>query len=237
VTVGDGVDDEVWAEFERARQVRPRVETTGKAPGASTILVGKRQPAPAARETPLSALLLRRRSERMFTPTTVADVASTLGAVARLVHFDTADDGYQRSWMAYPSAGGRQPFDFAIAAGAVAGLAHGAWYFDPAHLEFVEGDFDYEAALRSAADALSADAPPPAAIFPIANLARTLSRYEAGTSLIWRDAGAVLFALHVRAADLGLASCIVGTCGAVVFDPARGRVDVGAVALGGAASR
>jgi hypothetical protein len=76
--------------------------------------------------------------------------------------------------------------------------------------------------------------PPPAAIVTVAHPDRTLTRYPAGISLLWREAGALLMLVHLAATDIGLGSCIVGTCGVLnpPSDSASHPVDVGAVAIG-----
>jgi hypothetical protein len=71
-----------------------------------------------------------------------------------------------------------------------------------------------------------------AAVFAVASFERTLRRYPAGSTLVWRDAGVVLGGLHLCSADLGLASCIVATCGLLMDDVNNATMDVGAVVLG-----
>jgi SagB-type dehydrogenase family enzyme len=225
------VDGDLWAEFERARKLRPAQHAVTP-PASTSVYVGTRHPLQPTQPTPLASLVERRRSERAFAPPTVADLSALLGGVARLVSFGQADVGYQRSWRPYPSAGGRHPIDLAIAAGNVEGLPAGAWWFDAATLDFVRADFPAEAGLAAVHAALDVANGPPAAIFAVAHVARTLSRYPNGTSLIWRDAGVVLAMLHLQATELELSSCIIGTCGTVAFDRALGRVDVGALAVG-----
>ena len=72
---------------------------------------------------------------------------------------------------------------------------------------------------------------PPALLLAVAEPERTLSRYPAGTAHLWRDAGALLTTLHLLAASLDLASCIVGISGVLGHEDAA-RVDLGALAFG-----
>jgi SagB-type dehydrogenase family enzyme len=227
------VEPGLWAEFERARRVAPLSKANRPPPPSRSRPEGERIAATRPDDTALAALLDRRRSERCFGPLTFDALSSVLVGAARLISYGPAEDGYQRSWRTYPSAGGRHAIDMVAAVGDVEGLRPGLWYFDPALLDFVSYNRSAAAAIDEVRQALEVTEPPPAAVFAVATLERTLSRYPAGTSLVWRDCGAALFALHLRAAELGLASCITATCGAVVFDGRRGLVDVGALALGG----
>jgi hypothetical protein len=72
----------------------------------------------------------------------------------------------------------------------------------------------------------------------VANLYRTFCRYPHGLTLLLRDAGALLTVLHLVAADLGLASTILGTGGnwlrprAAAGEREPLAVDCGALAVG-----
>jgi SagB-type dehydrogenase family enzyme len=139
----------------------------------------------------------------------------------------------QLTYRPAPSAGARHPCELLVAAVDVLDLPPGWWLFDSTRCELVSQELPGLEAASAAEEAgvvLGVDHPLPAVVFLIANLSRTLSRYPAGTSLVWRDAGVLLGLLHLCACDLGLGSCIAGMSGALPLD--FPLVDVGAMALG-----
>lgn len=91
---------------------------------------------------------------------------------------------------------------------------------------------DCESVWEELCEAGSLGGRPGGAIFVIARFDRTLSRYPAGSSLVWRDAGVMLATLHLCATDVGLDSCIIGLAGAVVLDEKQMVADLGALAVG-----
>jgi hypothetical protein len=118
-----------------------------------------------------------------------------------------------------------------LLAGEVTGLASGAWRFDQLKCELVQAPGDAAETLQHLG-AIIGRPPPPAALVAVAHIERTLSRYDEGMSLLWRDAGALLATLHLSATELGLASCIVGATGVMIDEPSRGEVDVGSLVVG-----
>jgi len=115
-----------------------------------------------------------------------------------------------------PSAGGRHPLTLVVLASDVSALPSGWWALDP------------EAAVLRPSHA------PPAAILAVGCPDATLSRYPDGISLLWREVGALLMLIHLASTDIGLGSCIAGTCAILhpVPSDASALVDLGAVALG-----
>jgi SagB-type dehydrogenase family enzyme len=234
----DGRTAGVLADLGQARMARPH--PTGRAVSAQTRADGRRLPLGrlvSGESRRLAEVLNDRHSSRTFGPTALTEIATILMRASRLRDWTFVEDGYQASHRATPSAGGRHPFDLhVVAANEVDGLKRGEYLFDPASAslapEALAGS-DPAGVLTYLGDRLAAPHPPTAAIFLVAHLDRTLSRYPAGMSLAWRDAGALLQTLHLCATDLALRSCIVGTCG-VLHDDAQGPViDMGALALGG----
>jgi SagB-type dehydrogenase family enzyme len=187
------------------------------------------RPAPASK--PLREVLRTRRPRRDWTPPAFSDITGVLVGAGRVVTWIEAPDGYITTRRPTPSAGARHPHDLYLLAAEVDGLAAGTWAFDALRCELVRTDLAHEPALRRIGRALDTP-PPPAAIVPVANIERTLSRYPSGISLLWRDAGALLATLQLCATDAGLASCITGTCGLLIDDYAAGVTDTGALALG-----
>lgn len=126
---------------------------------------------------------------------------------------------------------------YEIVSAGISGLPDGRWHMRHDLCDLVRtgaAPVDLPARLASMG---FGGAPPPATVFVVADFERTLLRYPAGASLVWRDAGVALGGLHLCASDLGLASCIVGSTGLLYVDSdPSGLVDLGALALGGTVS-
>lgn len=227
----------VLADLGQARMARPH--PTGRCPASLTALDGERLllgPLAASDSMPLADVLKRRLSAYTFGPLSLEEIATLLTRTARVVEWSTADDGYQTTHRPTPSAGARHPFDLhLVVSRGVGGVASGIHALDPIQLGLVKvGDASIaQNLLVQLGDHIGARQPPTAAVYLVAHLDRTLSRYPAGTSLVWRDAGVVLQTLHLVATDLGLASRIVGTCGVLIDDRDALTVDMGCLALGG----
>jgi SagB-type dehydrogenase family enzyme len=234
----DGRTAAVLADLGQARMARPH--PTGRTVSAQVEVEGERIPL-GGLTTPESSLLAdlleHRHSSRTFGPTTVVQLATLLMRSGRVRDLTTVEDGYQASHRPAPSAGGRHPFDLHLAVShRVEGLSPSMYIFDAVTGTLVaqsQADVDPEELLSRIGDHLGAPAAPAAAIFLVGYLDRTLSRYPAGMSLAWRDAGALLQTLHLCATDLHLRSCIAGTCGLLHHEGQGPVVDMGCLALGG----
>lgn len=216
-----------------ARAARPRPAATA-APAWQDDRDGTRislaaQPGNASQR--LTDVLAARHSQRAWAVPSLEAVGSLLVRTGRVIDWATAPDGYVTTHRPVPSAGARHPLDVHVLAGDVDGLAAGAWRFDAVRCELVTTSLPHERALVQLGEVLGT-ATPPAALVAVAHLPRTLSRYPTGLSLLWRDAGALLATLHLCATDIGLASCIAGTCGVLVDEPDIGTIDVGALVFG-----
>ena len=242
VRPSDGRTAAVLSDLGQARMARPH--PTGRAISAQAELDGERIPLghlTTAESAQLAEILERRYSSRAFGPIELAQLATLLMRSSRLRDWTTVDDNYQASHRPIPSAGARHPFDLHLVVDRrVEGLEPGVYVFDAVTGALVaqrEVSAVPEALLSRLGDHVGAPTAPAAAIFLVGHLDRTLSRYPAGMSLAWRDAGALLQTLHLCATDLHLRSCIAGTCG-FLRDEARGPVvDMGCLALGGSPGR
>jgi SagB-type dehydrogenase family enzyme len=228
--------------FAEAGQIRPAPRVRPASAGwprnelMESIAVG---PLAYPLEMPLQDVLLARRSERILGDVDLRDVATVLVHSARVRDFRPPDTyGFQETFGSIPTAGARAPLEFILLAREVVELEPGLWAFDPFRcvLNPLVGDTKKELAATLLGDLLRAP-PPPAAIFVVVDFERTLSRYPAGSTLAWRDAGAALATLHLCAAAAGLGSCIVGSAG-LIKQPTGDTfaADVGALAMGGKTS-
>lgn len=182
-------------------------------------------------------VLASRRSQRVFARITIADLANVLAPATRVQAWWSAPDGFNATQRPTPSAGGRHPIDLVTVTTNVVDLDPGLWLFDPYTCELVEYGLRSNcgaAAVAQARAALEGGAEPAAAVFAIAHFGRTLSRYPGGSSLVLRDAGALLATMQLCANAAGLASCIVGTSGALLSRKSADHLveDVGALLLG-----
>jgi SagB-type dehydrogenase family enzyme len=171
---------------------------------------------------------------------TLEQLATVLNHGARVRDFDGMDDyGHQPVYRAFPSAGARHPIDFVVVTTAVDGIDSGAWRYDAGRCQLVELRLDktrIRSAVAKSMHVLGVDRPPPALVFAIADFERTLCRYRGGTAHVWRDAGAALAVLQITAAASGVAACIVGIVGELIYVAHPFLVaDVGALALGSVA--
>lgn len=219
------------AEARHCRPVElPACELVGsQALSGPSVAIG-----PMARADEGIGLLLRqRRSVRELRPCSLADLSTLLFNGARVLDEWLDRDGTNISRRPHPSAGGRHPHSILVLVDEIEGLEPGAWVFDPSRCILADagwGPDRIDDALVTASDALSG-LRPPSLLFAVAEPERTLSRYPAGTAHLWRDAGALLTTLHLLAASLDLASCIVGISGVLGHEDAA-QIDLGALALG-----
>jgi hypothetical protein len=184
--------------------------------------------------------LRRRRSSRVLNATSLDQlgvVAARAGLTRTGARTERGNDVLSRP---SPSAGARHPLSLAIVLSAAAGPDRAkarSWVLDPDFAVLRPGihtQQSIDGALRALADALGMGRPPPAAIMIVARPCRTLTCYPTGMSLLWREAGALMMLIHLAATDLGLSSCLAGTCAVLhpIAETACAPVDLGAVAIG-----
>ncbi len=238
----DGRTAAVLADLGQARMARPH--PTGREVPAQANLDGASIPlGPLATEDSraLADVLERRHSSRVFAAASLPQIATVLMRSARVRDWTTVEDGYQASHRPAPSAGARHSFDLhLVAARHIDGLDPGEYLFNAVAGTLVRQDrpdLDPSELLDQIGDRLGSPSAPPAAIFLVGHLDRTLSRYPAGMSLAWRDAGSLLQTLHLCASDLGLRSCIIGTCALLLDEDAGPMIEMGCLALGGKPNR
>ncbi len=187
--------------------------------------------------SPFAATIARRHSARLLGPPSLSQVGLVVAraGLTRRSAYDAA--GAPVAQRPAPSAGARHPLTLVVLARDVPGLPRGGWALDPDAAVLrrsVHAPDASDRALAQIGDALRISHPPPAAIVAVGYPNATLSRYPDGISLLWRGAGALLMLIHLAATDIGLGSCLAGTCAVLhpVTDDPSAPVDFGAVALG-----
>lgn len=192
--------------------------------------------------TAFTALAARRRSIRRLGPITLGGLAAVLTPVFRLAAFDTADDGAVKRFRPLPSAGARHPIVPIVLAHDVTGLDPGMWRLDADSLYLYRCPATADVlddAWSALVEVVELPHRPGAAVVIAVDAWATLSRYPAGISLVWRDAGAAAAMLTLAATDAGVGSCIVGTAGLLSDSTLRAAglhgdlvTDMGAIVLG-----
>lgn len=215
-----------------AQQIRP--EPVANPPALPDWPSSRLQRIARRGATAVEEAMGQRRSTRHLRPCHVDDVGSVLQAVARVRAVRRDPGGGHEPLRPVPSAGARHPIDVVVAARDVEGLAPGWWRFEPWRGQFAEVKLPMSAGgYLERLGTVTATSAPSAALVLIASFDRTLSRYPAGSSLVWRDAGVMAGYLQLSASSRGLASCILSPTG-LAF-PARTRdgvCDLGCVAVG-----
>jgi SagB-type dehydrogenase family enzyme len=178
---------------------------------------------------PLADVLNARVSERDFAHSVeLTELATVLMRAGRV----TGWRGPLEQTRALPSAGGRTPIELDIVTTGVPGVPTGRWRFDPFHCRLLRRSKRVaESVPQLLKERGISTGDSWVVIFAVADFTRTLRRYPGGSSLVWRDAGVALGGLHLCATEIGVASCIIGSCG-VLQSVNDTTVDVGALIVG-----
>jgi SagB-type dehydrogenase family enzyme len=241
----DVVATHAGSAFAEARAVRPILAASTRKTHTNdnagpTLLSSGRLAVPitdVGSTRPFAEVVANRRSDRHLHPPSLTEVGTVLARAGLTRERGTDRAGAPVAHRAAPSAGARHPLTLVLLAADVRGLDPGSWILDPDAAVLRPGTQSPEQtnqALHEIGQAIGRPGRPPAAVLAVAQPDRTLSRYPLGISLLWRETGALLMLVHLAASDIGLGSCIVGTCGALHPDDGSGTgpVDLGAVALG-----
>ena len=236
-------DETAFAAFDAAFRLRPVEQPVSLPDQLDELILTNASIAPIpvtdlGPTRPFAETVARRQSARQLTPPDVGEVGLVVARCGLTRSSATDSAGVRVYHRPAPSAGARHPITLVVLADAVVGMARGGWVLDPDAAVLrpaVYAPSQVRAALEGVAAALHICDLPPAAVVAVAHPDRTLTRYPLGISLLWRETGALLMLLHLAATDIGLESCIAGTCG-VLHEPSpsiHAPIDVGAVALGG----
>jgi SagB-type dehydrogenase family enzyme len=238
----DGIDHPTTAaaaaSISEARHIEPRLGSTRPEATAAVDRTGVEivlgtlvRPL----DRPFEEVLASRQSDRRFQHLELGDLATLLYHGSRIRGWHESDDGYQMTSRPSPSAGGRHPYELMVAIDDVAGVTDGLWLFDAARCSLIRREVDaarLQAALSAVNRAAGLTSNAPATLFVVAYFQRTLARYPCGSTLVWRDMGAVATTLHLVATASDLSSCVVGTSGVLEYDESRLVTDGIALVVG-----
>ena len=187
--------------------------------------------------SPFAAVIADRHSSRQLGPPTLSQIGLIVSRAGLTRRRSRDAAGAPIAQRPAPSAGARQPLTLVVLARDVVDLPAGGWVLDPDAAVLRSSACapgTVRRALQLIGDAVHTTQPPPAAVLAVGRPEATLSRYPDGISLLWREVGALLMLVHLAATDVGLGSCLAGTCAVLhpISDDPWGPVDLGAIALG-----
>lgn len=156
--------------------------------------------------------LLQRKSVRQFSLLSLDQLGELLWYSAHVKGIFRQENGYVLSHRPAPSAGGRHPIDL-IVSSPVLGVSE-LFVYDPFEhaLSMLRLDKHDIIGLHKHTQSIL-HAPHATTIWFIAHSSRTSVKYENPESLIWRDAGALIYNIQIVATGLKLNCCPLGTLG------------------------
>ncbi len=159
-------------------------------------------------------VLHRRRTRREFKPLDESQLSALLWFSAKTLYSSVEPSGFLWSHRPAPSGGGRHPIHLLVLS-ANAGSFEVSLYEPQAHLLLTLDTKHCDSDTQIFLAGIEAIVEPQegAILWFVADYLRTLSRYEHGESLVWRDAGALLGLISVAAEALQLNCCAYGVTG------------------------
>jgi SagB-type dehydrogenase family enzyme len=157
-------------------------------------------------------VLGRRQTRRRFTaPLNEAAISALLWYSSKTLATRTEEGGHIWQHRPAPSGGGRHPIDLLVWESDTESPS----LYDPIAHSLVEFETSEPSSARELIDRARTLVPFESAsvIWFVAQFDRTLSRYEFGESVVWRDAGVLLGILCLIAEALGVSCCPLGMTG------------------------
>lgn len=153
----------------------------------------------------------RRQSVRTFRLLHLQEISNFLWLTAKVKTVSIAGNGLVVSRRPAPSAGGVHPIDVLFSLPAPIELRK-LYYYDPflhrlCELKLPEKQMSLFLAHVDACLSLGDGT----LVWFVAHLERTLSHYAMPYSLVWRDAGALIYCAQINCVALGIQSCPIGT--------------------------
>jgi len=154
-------------------------------------------------------LVLNRVSKRDFGKLSLEDIGKLLWYSARVLSTFAQDNGYILSHRPSPSAGARHPLEILVCRDAALPSIE---YYNPFDHTLNEIDLMPNEINRFVSHIDSClPIGQGTALWFVAQPERTSAKYHHADSLIWRDAGALIYCIQLGCTALNLSSCAVGT--------------------------
>lgn len=172
-------------------------------------------------------VLQRRRSSRQMGPLQPEDLSKLLWCAAKTLSTEDADGTWEHRIP--PSAGGCHPIDIFLI-----GKKRFRWYDPIGHAlaDVVTVNLrGVEELFLTIDNVLSVGCG--SVIWQVAQVGKTLAKYDDGETLVWRDAGVVLATICYTAEALGLAACPLGITGEPWISELLGETESPVVGIGG----
>ena len=164
----------------------------------------------SARSANFFEVILSRKSTKQFTQLSLIQLSELLWYSAHVKGIFRQHNGYVLSHRPSPSAGGRHPIDL-IVSSPILGIDELYVYDAFEHtINKLHLKKDEVLQLHEHSQTLIA-APEATTIWFLAHPSRESAKYENSGSLIWRDAGAMIYNIQIVAAAWKINSCAIGT--------------------------
>jgi SagB-type dehydrogenase family enzyme len=183
---------------------------------------------------PCLDVLHSRRSIRIFDALTETNLSDLLWFSAKSLNAAKETSGFLWEHRPAPSAGGRHPIYIVVFESSREAIGTFLYHSQSHALQELEVRVDTTNEFFAKLDSILSPGSG-TVLWLVADRQRTLSRYEHGDSLIWRDAGALLGTISIAAEALALNCCAYGITGnswvAEILPPTR-FVGVGGCVVG-----
>ena len=157
--------------------------------------------------------ILNRRSQRVFAPINEGNLSALLYYSAKTLNTNFSKEGYLWSNRPTPSAGGIHPIDIIVCT--IGKLRSSISYYNPIDhsLNTLELDDKKVALFIKHTNEILPGGEQGVILWLLAHEYRTASKYRNHKSLVWRDAGCLLFCLNLVSSALKLNFCLLGSLG------------------------
>lgn len=183
-------------------------ETTSafRYPGSEKLLLQRPQ---ALLQNNFFDLVHQRQSDRKFKPLLAQQLEDLLWYSAKILKTFTQKNGYILSHRPSPSAGARHPIDIIVAKPNNKMILE---YYNPFDHSLNPISIDYSLVSKFINHVNKGiEIQQGTLIWFLAYPDRTTAKYNHAESLIWRDAGALIYCIQLTCTALNLLSCPVGT--------------------------
>jgi SagB-type dehydrogenase family enzyme len=190
--------------------------------------------------TPLPArfdeVVTKRASVREFKGLTLQQVSDILWYTAKIKKISLQENGYILTHRGVPSAGARHPIDIIVINSALFG-SEDLYYYNPFEHslnQLITLNKNKEVFLKHINEIV--DITDATIIWFVAHTDRTSAKYQNATSLVWRDAGALINGIQLVSTAMRINCCPIGSLGepyiSCFFENQEGVFGAGGLLIG-----